>query len=97
MKTKAAGKTKTKKATVKSCDYITIGQAAKFCDFSPDFLDKDAKQKKLKTVKKGNDLLTTRGWLDKYLAQSKKWDDLTAVPKNKISDELADEIARELI
>lgn len=93
-KIKAKSKTKTPK---KGNSYITIKQAAEFCDYSRAVLDKDAEDKKLKTIKKGKTLLTTRGWLDKYLAQSKNWDDLTAVPKEKVSDELADEIARELI
>jgi len=95
MKTKVVGGAKKTKVVQK--DYITMGQAAKFCDFTPEVLDKDAKRKKLKTVKKGSSLMTTRQWLDEYLEQSKKWDDLTAVPKNNISDELSDEIARELI
>lgn len=95
MKTKAVSRTKKTKGD-KEC-YITMGQAAKFCDFTPEVLDKDAKRKKLKTVKKGSNLMTTRQWLDEYLEQSKKWDDLTAVPKNNISDELSDEIAKELI
>ena len=87
------------KATVgkKESEYLTIGQAAKFCDYSPADLGDGAKQKKLKTIKKGSNLLTTRVWLDEYLAQSKKYDDLTAAPKIKVSEYIADEIARELI
>lgn len=81
----------------KGTGYISIRQAAKFCDYSTAALNGDAKRKKLKSVKKGEVLMTTRQWLDQYLEQSKKWDDLTAVPKEKISDDLADEIARELI
>jgi hypothetical protein len=66
--------------------YISLSQAAKFCNYSQDYLNLRARQKKLKAVKLGRNWVTTREWLDEYSRQMEEFKNLTAPRVEKIAD-----------
>ena len=53
-------------------NYISLKQAAQYCDYSQDYLSLRARQRKLKAVKFGKNWLTRREWLKDYLAENRK-------------------------
>ncbi len=56
--------------TPKTTEYISLGEAAKHCNYSPDYLKLRARQGKLKAVKIGRNWATKKEWLDKYVSSS---------------------------
>lgn len=73
-------------ANKKETKYISLSQAAKFCDYSQDYLNLRARQKKLKAVKMGRNWVTTREWLDEYSRQMEEFKNLTVPRPEKIAD-----------
>ncbi len=51
----------------KSINYISLKEAAKFCDYSQDYLKLRARQGKLRALKIGRNWVTTREWLQDYV------------------------------
>lgn len=47
-------------------EYISLRVAARYCDYSPDYLRLRARQGKLKALKMGRNWFTTREWLEAY-------------------------------
>jgi len=54
-------------------NFITLHQATKFCNYSQDYLNLRARQKKLRAGKIGRNWVTTREWLDEYGRQVEQW------------------------
>ena len=52
-------------------NYITLGEATKYCDYSQDYLSLRARQGKLRAVKFGKKWMTKRDWLYEYLKKHK--------------------------
>ncbi len=53
-------------------NYISLGEAAKNCPYSADYLKLRARQGKLKAVKLGRNWFTTKEWLEEYKKTSKQ-------------------------
>ncbi|XOB42626.1 MAG: hypothetical protein ACKKMP_01045 [Candidatus Nealsonbacteria bacterium] len=53
-------------------NYISLKQAAEYCDYSHDYLSLRARQGKLKAVKLANNWMTKKKWLDRYLKKHQK-------------------------
>lgn len=53
-------------------NYISLKQAAEYCDYSHDYLSLRARQGKLKAVKLAKNWMTKKKWLDKYLKKHQK-------------------------
>ena len=51
-------------AEKKSNNYISLRQATKYCDYSPDYLKLRARQGKLKAIKIGRYWVTQKEWLE---------------------------------
>lgn len=84
-------------ADSKKQEYISLSQAAKFCNYSQDYLNLRARQKKLKAVKMGRNWVTTREWLDEYSRQMEELKELTSPSKEKIADAGLSELTRDII
>jgi excisionase family DNA binding protein len=52
--------------------YITLRQAAELAGLSPSTLKNQVRNGRLRAVKPGHDLLTTRAWLQDYLTGRSK-------------------------
>ena len=52
-----------------SYEYISLQDATKFCSYSQEYLSLRARQGKLKAVKLGRNWVTTREWIEKYIAK----------------------------
>jgi hypothetical protein len=50
-------------------EYISLQAATKFCNYSQEYLSLRARQGKLKSAKFGRKWVTTKAWLDEYLAK----------------------------
>ncbi len=77
--------------------YISLSQAAKFCNYSQDYLNLRARQNKLKAVKMGRNWMTTREWLDEYTLRMKELKELTAPRIERIADAGLSELTRDII
>jgi excisionase family DNA binding protein len=53
--------------------YISLQEAAQYCDYSQEYLSLRARQKKLQAVKIGRNWRTTREWLDEYVARAAEY------------------------
>ncbi len=49
-------------------DYISLKDATKYCNYSQDYLKLRARQGKLKAVKIGRNWVTTKDWVEEYIA-----------------------------
>lgn len=47
-------------------EYISLKEATRYCNYSPDYLKLRARQGKLKAIKMGRNWFTTREWLEEY-------------------------------
>lgn len=50
-----------------SSDYISLQEAAKYCGYTPEYLNLRARQGRLKAVKFARNWLTKKEWLQEYL------------------------------
>lgn len=57
-------------------NFITLREATRFCNYSQDYLNLRARQKKLRAVKIGRNWVTTREWLDEYGRQVEQWNSI---------------------
>ena len=57
----------------KEDSFISISQAAKLCDYSPEYLSFRARKGKLKSVKLGRNWFTKKEWLDEYIENIKEY------------------------
>jgi hypothetical protein len=57
-------------------NYISLKEAARFCDYSQEYLSLRARRGKLKAVKFGRNWMTSKEWLDEYLAGAEKYHDI---------------------
>jgi hypothetical protein len=77
--------------------YISLSQAAKFCNYSQDYLNLRARQKKLKALKMGRNWVTTREWLDEYSRQMEELKELTSTRSDKIADAGLSDLTNDII
>jgi len=54
--------------TPKTTEYLSLGEAAKYCNYSPDYLKLRARQGKLMAIKIGRNWATKKEWLDEYIS-----------------------------
>jgi len=53
-------------------EYISLQEAAKYCNYSQEYLSLRARRGKLKAVKFGRNWVTKKEWLEEYLEKIKK-------------------------
>ena len=51
-------------------EYISLTEAAKYCDYTQEYLSLRARQGKLKAKKFGRNWVTTKQWVEQYLADT---------------------------
>jgi hypothetical protein len=78
-------------------EYLTLHQATKFCNYSQDYLNLRARQKKLKAVKMGRNWMTTREWLDEYSKQMSQLKELSSPAIEKTASTNIDEMISGII
>lgn len=66
---------------IKKIEYISLAEAATYCNYSQDYLSLRARQGKLKSKKFGRNWVTTRQWLEEYIKQVENYNNETSAKK----------------
>jgi hypothetical protein len=64
-------------------NYISLGEAAKLCDYTQEYLSLRARQGKLKAIKLGRNWVTTKDWLDDYAQRATEYNNVNGNGKTK--------------
>lgn len=65
-------------------EYISLREAAKYCEYSQEYLSLRARQGKLKAIKFGRNWVTKREWLEEYIRKVKAQKEIKPSPQKDL-------------
>jgi len=74
-------------------DFITLREASKNCEYSQEYLSLRARQGKLRAIKRGKKWVTTKDWLNKYIAQTEEYKEKLEEKRKEKPDTLEKKIS----
>ncbi len=80
-----------------SFEYISLRDAAKFCNYSQEYLSLRARRGKLKSVKLGRNWVTTKEWLVEYTDKVEEYNDLINNKNEKAGRFIKEKIVKDQI